>query len=256
MGTLTKGAAQVNRTRRNLTKSAALVVGALAGLSATGGPASARHWHGGGGGSWNCFLRGTRIRTERGYRKIETLAVGDRVVTRFGGVSAIKAIGRHAIRRDAVDGRWPAEARPVRIRPSALDEGVPARDLYLTPTHALFLDEVLVPVGDLVNGESIVVEDVSDRGRLDYFNIELDGHDVIDAEGAACETLRGPAATGTGGVRGGASKTPCAPVLSFDGGRNELKSRLRSAAAVVVDRRRPLDVIRDRLEERGLALAA
>lgn len=45
------------------------------------------------------------------------------------------------------------------------------------------------------------------------------------------------------------------PLLSFGGGRGELHSRLRSAAALVVDRRQPIDLIRDALEERGLALA-
>ncbi|HEY2873993.1 MAG TPA: hypothetical protein VGJ56_18865 [Reyranella sp.] len=44
------------------------------------------------------------------------------------------------------------------------------------------------------------------------------------------------------------------PMLSFEGGRGELRSRLRSAAALVVDHRQPIDLIRDGLEERGLAL--
>jgi len=45
------------------------------------------------------------------------------------------------------------------------------------------------------------------------------------------------------------------PLLSFYGGRDQLRSRLRSAASIVLDRRQPLDVIRDQLEERGLPLA-
>lgn len=49
-------------------------------------------------------------------------------------------------------------------------------------------------------------------------------------------------------------KTPCAPILTFNGGRNEVKSRLRSAVSIWLDRRQQLDVIRDRLEERGIAL--
>jgi hypothetical protein len=48
---------------------------------------------------------------------------------------------------------------------------------------------------------------------------------------------------------------PCAPRLGFNGGRSELMSRLRSAVSVWLDRRRALDVIRDRIEERGLALS-
>jgi hypothetical protein len=45
------------------------------------------------------------------------------------------------------------------------------------------------------------------------------------------------------------------PLLGFDGGRSQLRSRLRSAVSLVVDRRQPIDVIRDTLEERGLELA-
>jgi hypothetical protein len=66
---------------------------------------------------------------------------------------------------------------------------------------------------------------------------------VLDAEGAPCESLRN------------ASGETCVPMLSFGGGRGELRSRLRSAAALVVDRRQPIDVIRDSLEERGLKFA-
>jgi len=62
-------------------------------------------------------------------------------------------------------------------------------------------------------------------------------------QGAACESLRRP------GVE------PCLPLLSFNGHRSELRSRLRSALSVVVDRRQPLDIIRDTIEERGLELA-
>ena len=50
-------------------------------------------------------------------------------------------------------------------------------------------------------------------------------------------------------------ETRCAPYASYGGGRGEFKSRIRSAMSPWLDRREPLDVIRDRLEERGLALS-
>jgi len=43
-------------------------------------------------------------------------------------------------------------------------------------------------------------------------------------------------------------------LLSFKGGRNEIKSRFRSAISPWIDRRQKLDIIRDELEERGIAL--
>ena len=52
-------------------------------------------------------------------------------------------------------------------------------------------------------------------------------------------------------------RTGCSlcPAVSYGGERGELKSRLRSAISPWLDRREPIDVIRDRLEERGLALS-
>jgi hypothetical protein len=44
-------------------------------------------------------------------------------------------------------------------------------------------------------------------------------------------------------------------MLGFHGGRDEVRSRLRSVASLVIDRRQPLDIIRDSLEERAIGLA-
>jgi hypothetical protein len=76
---------------------------------------------------------------------------------------------------------------------------VPARDLWISPHHAMFLDGLLTEARHLVNGVSIVqavqVEEV------EYFHIELDTHDVImpkarcrklssTTTAAACSTTR------------------------------------------------------------------
>ena len=66
---------------------------------------------------------------------------------------------------------------------------------------------------------------------------------MLDVQGAPCESLRRP------------SVEPCLPLLGFNGHRSELRSRLRIALSLAIDRREPLDIIRDTLEERGLELA-
>jgi len=226
-----------------------VTVGAVAATSVTRKEAAAQWWCwwcGGGGGSGGsgggvCFLRGTRIRTADGYRPIEALAVGDRVAARFAGLAPIEAIDSFTLER--VSGAWTGHSRPVRVRRGALGDQMPAEDLCLTASHCVFVDGFLVPVGNLVNGTSIVFERADGHDTLDFFHIELARHDVLDAQGAPCESLRDPAAE------------PCVPLLGFHGGRSELGSRLRSAASLVVDRRQPIDIIRDTLEERGLALA-
>ncbi len=228
---------RARRTRRNVTKAAVIALGALLGLAARPKPASAFFHHG--PDHKPCFLRGARIRTAVGNRPVEELAVGDFVPTHFGGMRAIRRIASHDFTRSGRGMPWPREARPVRIARSALGEGIPHAVLYLTGSHALLIDGVLVRAGDLLNGTTITLDDAESFDRLEYFHIELEEHDVLEAEGAACESLL----TGA----------PCVPVLSFNGRRNEVKSRLRSALSLVADRRQPLDVIRDRLEERALS---
>lgn len=129
----------------------------------------------------------------------------------------------------------------MRIARSALDDNVPDADLYVTASHALLIDGVLVPAGDLAIGTTIALDDAASLDRLDYFHIELDRHDVLDAEGLPCESLLGRGAIGVTS-RDPAVDRPqpqarCLPMLSFDGHRNEVKSRLRSALSIVADRR-------------------
>lgn len=131
-----------------------------------------------------CYCRGTRIATERGEVAVEDLAVGDRVVTISGAARAIKWIGRRAY-----DGRFVAGNRsilPIVVEAGALADGVPARDLFLSPEHALYLDGALAPAGLLVNGATI--RQVERIDRVEYFHIELAAHDVILAEGAPAES--------------------------------------------------------------------
>jgi hypothetical protein len=131
-----------------------------------------------------CFVRGTLIRTEGGEVPVEELAIGDRLVTMAGGAEPIRWIGRRAY-----DGRFIAGNRkilPVRVTAGALADGVPARDLWLSPQHALYIDGVLATAEHLVNGATIVQAESIDT--LEYFNIEFDQQQVIFAAGAPAES--------------------------------------------------------------------
>lgn len=233
----TRGSIQFSR--RHLLKAAGIAVGALsATLPKSAKAQDVPQWGGGGGfGGGNCFLRGTLIRAAGGYRPIETLSVGDLLPTCFSKSSEIRKVASFTVYRDNA-GHWPKDCRLVRVGAGAIGENIPTKDLFVTEAHALFLNDVLVPVGHLVNGKTISFVD-QDVPELEYFYIEFDTHDVLDVQGALCESLRDE------------SMEACAPVLEYKGGRSQLYSHLRSAIAPIVDLRRPLDLIRDGLEARA-----
>ena len=132
-----------------------------------------------------CYVAGTLILTESGEIPVEQLAVGDRVVTGSGAAAAIVWIGRRSYGQ-----RWVvrnAGVAPIRLRAGCLGDGLPRRDLLVSPKHAMLLDGYLVPAEELVDGAGVVREPV--RGDIHYVHIELEAHDVIRAEGALSETF-------------------------------------------------------------------
>jgi hypothetical protein len=135
------------------------------------------------------LLRGTTIQTASGNGKIEDLAVGDLLPTMFGGQRPIQWIARYPFRKGDLSEPWVKAVRPVRVARSALALDVPHADLYLTEWHALFFDGVLIPVASLINGTTIKLHEAGELSKLEYFNIKLESHDVIYAEGAPVETL-------------------------------------------------------------------
>jgi len=130
-----------------------------------------------------CFLRGTRIRTARGETPVEDLVVGDRVISRGMGAAPILWLGQRDI--DCHRQPRPRDVWPVRISAGAFGFDTPRRDLFLSPDHSVFVNGVLIPIRYLVNGASIAQEP---RERVTYFHVELDRHDVLLAEGLACES--------------------------------------------------------------------
>ena len=131
-----------------------------------------------------CYCPGTLILTDRGDVPVELLEVGHKVITGSGMPQPIVWIGRRSYA-----GRFLAsnpEAWPIRFQASSLGNGLPRRDLLVSPKHAMFLDGLLIPAEHLVNGRTIRRE----RGgrRVDYIHIELAEHDILWAEGAASES--------------------------------------------------------------------
>jgi Hint domain len=129
-----------------------------------------------------CFRAGTRIATTKGEIAVEHLAIGDRVRVR-GGLLPITWIGRRRI--DCTRHPRPQFVWPVRISRNAFSDGVPSRDLWLSPDHAVYQAGLLIPVKYLINGVTISQVSIAD---LTYYHIELPHHDVLLAEGMSVES--------------------------------------------------------------------
>jgi hypothetical protein len=115
----------------------------------------------------------------------------------------------------------------------------------------------LIPAGNLINGLTIVADAKPDALSLIFYHIELDTHEAILAEGLAVESFLGNSRSSFDNAETyialyrslGEPLTPFAPIVSYNGGRQELASYIRSALAPVCDFRKPIDKVRDRVAD-------
>jgi DNA gyrase inhibitor GyrI len=130
-----------------------------------------------------CFVIGTRIDTDLGSVPVECLRAGDRARSSFGGARSVTWIGyRHLDCRRHPD---PRKVWPVQIVAGAFSDGIPHRSLRISPDHAVFVNDVLIPIKHLINGVSITQVPVD---NVTYYHIELSQHDVLLAEGLPTES--------------------------------------------------------------------
>ena len=141
-----------------------------------------------------CFTPGTLIATPDGARMIDDLEPGDPITT-LDGPQPIVWLGRLPV--NALQARNPA-FRPIRIRAGALGDGLPWRDMLVSPQHRFVVSgwradilfgsaSVLVAAKHLVNDMTIRPVDV---GALTYMHLLLPQHHIILAEGALTESLQ------------------------------------------------------------------
>jgi hypothetical protein len=158
---------------------------------------------------------------------VEQLVAGDTLLTNSGAVQPIVWIGRRAL--DFTRHPDPRSARPVRVRENAIADGVPRRDLLLSPDHAILLDGLLIPAKLLVNG-STIAQDTRLRAGC-YFHVELQRHAVVLAEGLGCESYLDT------GNRAFFENGPDPMVLhpDFDNSAGQRRREMESCAPLAVD---------------------
>lgn len=184
-----------------------------------------------------CYVRGTRILTVDGEVPIEDLSEGDTVVTASGAARAVKWIGKRGYVPRLLSEHQRSNVLPIRFVRGSLGEGLPKRDLLVSPEHLMFLDEVLIPARHLVNGMSIACCDA--LPIIEYFHVELPGHDVILAEGAAAESwldtgrrdMFANALEYPPGEDDDTPREPCAPIVSEGPRLIAVRSRLQARIA-------------------------
>jgi hypothetical protein len=134
-----------------------------------------------------CYARGTMLRTPDGELPVERLGAGRQVITLVDGQEVPKTVTWLGHRRvNIADHPRPETVAPVRIRRDAFAEGMPHRDLIVSPDHAIFVDGKLICARQLVNGSSIRQE--RDRTAVDYYHVQLDHHAILLAEGLPAES--------------------------------------------------------------------
>ena len=132
-----------------------------------------------------CYYPGTLIRTRDGDRAVETLSIGDQVVTADGRALPVRWIGLNTVSTRFAD---PLRVLPIRIKAGALGENLPERDLLVSPEHALLIEDILIQAGALVNGLSILRETEVPE-IFTYYHVECAEHVLILAEGTPAESF-------------------------------------------------------------------
>src|SRR4051794_15152739 len=141
-------------SRRHFISAASILGGLLATMASARATVPQDKGHHGGGGGAHCFLKGTQIVTAQGERPIEDLQIGEMVSTVSGEAKPIKWIGHMRFERDG-RASWDDELAPVKIARGAFNGDLPHSDLYVSGCHRFFINGLLIPARDLINGRSI-----------------------------------------------------------------------------------------------------
>jgi hypothetical protein len=119
---------------------------------------------------------------------VENLRAGDMVLAMRGGQAGFEPLRWVGFMDVAVprNAAMAAKTAPILIKAGALAPSMPARDLRVSPDHAMEVDGHLIPAKHLVNGSSIVQEVWCRRVR--YFHLELEAHGLLLSEGTWSES--------------------------------------------------------------------
>ncbi|WP_460273806.1 Hint domain-containing protein [Celeribacter sp. ULVN23_4] len=143
-----------------------------------------------------CFTPGSLIATVRGEVAVESLQEGDQIFTRDNGSQSIVWTGRKELTVEQVERK--TDLIPVMIAKGALGNGLPERDLMVSPQHRVLLTsdraalyfedrEVLTAAKHLVGLPGITRPALS---AVTYIHFMCENHEVVLSNGAWTETFQ------------------------------------------------------------------
>ena len=143
-----------------------------------------------------CFTPGTLIATPRGEMPAELLKKGDKVVTRDNGIREILWVGRNDLSWRELQQNM--HLRPILVREGSLGDGLPERDMMVSPNHRMLVSneltalhfeegEVLVAAKHLVGG--LGLQSVESFGTT-YIHFLFDRHEILLSNGCWSESFQ------------------------------------------------------------------
>ncbi|SLN40391.1 Hemolysin, chromosomal [Aquimixticola soesokkakensis] len=143
-----------------------------------------------------CFTPGTAIVTPRGEVMVEDLQAGDKVFTRDNGQQEIAWVGEKSL--SARDLAAQPDLQPVLIRAGSLGNGLPERDMMVSPQHRVLIasekaqlffeeSEVLSAAKHLIGLPGIERAHVSETR---YIHFMCENHEVVLSNGCWTESFQ------------------------------------------------------------------
>ncbi len=143
-----------------------------------------------------CFTPGTTIATAKGERLVEELTVGDRIITRDNGIQEIAWVGHKEMSGKQLVQN--PHLKPILIKAGALGNGLPERDMMVSPNHRVLVasdltqlyfeeNEVLAAAKHMVGSNGIHAINVM---QTTYVHFMFERHEVVLSNGAWTESFQ------------------------------------------------------------------
>lgn len=143
-----------------------------------------------------CFTPGTGIATPKGEVLVENLKIGDRVLTRDNGIQTINWVGSRQI--DYRQLKAIPQFRPIAIKHGALGNGLPERDMLVSPGHRMLIvsefaqlyfgqSEVLVAAKHMLGMKHVAI---SPQPYITYIHFMCDNHEIVLSDGTWSESYQ------------------------------------------------------------------